>query len=136
LELGSSSADRRDSGATANIDQFYLTRQKLTGAAVFRHVRQECRESGVTLPSINAVRHGLRRGRPPRLFALAKEPRQRGSAFALFRESLKKAWPLDVLQIDHTPVDLILVDEAARQPIGYRGRPWRWTSTRASWPGS
>jgi hypothetical protein len=30
-------------------------------------------------------------------------------------------WPLDVLQMDHTPVDLILVDEAARRPIG---RPW------------
>ena len=35
--------------------------------------------------------------------------------------SLKTAWPLDVLQMDHTPMDLILVDEAARKPIG---RPW------------
>src|SRR5262249_54527336 len=35
--------------------------------------------------------------------------------------SFKTAWPLDVLQIDHTPVDLILVDEAVRRPIG---RPW------------
>ena len=29
--------------------------------------------------------------------------------------------PLDVVQIDHTPVDLILVDPIERQPIG---RPW------------
>lgn len=31
------------------------------------------------------------------------------------------AFPLDVIQIDHTPVDIILVDDKTRQPIG---RPW------------
>jgi putative transposase len=30
-------------------------------------------------------------------------------------------WPLAVIQIDHTPVDLILVDDVHRRPIG---RPW------------
>ena len=29
--------------------------------------------------------------------------------------------PLDVVQIDHTPVDLIIVDDKHRKPIG---RPW------------
>jgi putative transposase len=30
-------------------------------------------------------------------------------------------WPLAVVQIDHTPVDLILVDDVSRRPVG---RPW------------
>jgi putative transposase len=30
-------------------------------------------------------------------------------------------WPLAVVQIDHTPVDLILVDDVHRRPVG---RPW------------
>jgi putative transposase len=30
-------------------------------------------------------------------------------------------WPLAVVQIDHTPVDLILVDDVYRRPVG---RPW------------
>jgi len=28
------------------------------------------------------------------------------------------SWPLAVVQIDHTPVDLIVVDEQYRRPIG------------------
>ena len=103
------------------IDQLYLTQQKLTGAAVFRHVRQECRESGVKPPSINAVRRRLA-ARPAGEVVRAREgaaaARQR---FRAVPGSFKTAWPLDVLQIDHTPVDLILVDEAVRRPIG---RPW------------
>jgi putative transposase len=103
------------------IDRLYLTRQKLTGAAVFRNVRHECRELGVTPPSINAVRRRLA-ARPTAEVVRAREgiaaARQR---FCAVPGSLKTEWPLDVLQIDHTPVDLILVDEAARRPIG---RPW------------
>jgi putative transposase len=103
------------------IDQLYLTRQKLTGAAVFRRVREECRKSGMKPPSINAVRRRVA-ARPAAEVVRAREgaeaARQRFSAVP---GSLKTAWPLDVLQIDHTPVDLILVDEAGRRPIG---RPW------------
>lgn len=28
------------------------------------------------------------------------------------------SWPLEVIQIDHTPVDVIVVDQAHRRPIG------------------
>jgi putative transposase len=35
--------------------------------------------------------------------------------------TLRPEWPLDVLQMDHTPVDVIVVDSERRLPIG---RPW------------
>ena len=35
--------------------------------------------------------------------------------------TLKPEWPMDVLQLDHTPVDVIVVDQERRLPIG---RPW------------
>lgn len=103
------------------IDRFYLTRQKLTGAALFRAVRHECRKSRMKPPSLNAVRRRLA-ARPAAELVRARE----GVAAAAQRfrpvpGRLKTAWPLDVLQIDHTPVDLIVVDEALRRPIG---RPW------------
>ena len=35
--------------------------------------------------------------------------------------SLQPSWPLEVVQIDHTPIDVLVVDEWERQPLG---RPW------------
>jgi putative transposase len=103
------------------IEQFYLTRQKLTGAGLFRAVRQECRKAGLTPPSLGAVRRRLA-AKPRAEVVRARE----GAAAAnqRFRPvtgRLKTAWPLEILQIDHTPVDLIVVDEIGRRPIG---RPW------------
>ena len=103
------------------IERFYLSRQKLTGAALFEAVEHECRSAGLKAPSLNAVRRRVA-AKP-----LAEAVRAREGAAAAkqrFRPvpgSLKTAWPLDVLQMDHTPMDLIVVDEAARKPIG---RPW------------
>jgi putative transposase len=104
-----------------SIEQFYLKRQKLTGSALFEVVQHECRKAGRKPPSLNTVRRRVA-ARPAIEVVRARE----GAAVATQRfrpvpGSLKTAWPLDVLQIDHTLVDLIVVDEAARRPIG---RPW------------
>ena len=103
------------------IERFYLTRQKLTGAALFDAVEHECRKAGLRTPSLNAVRRRVA-SKPVAEVVRARD----GAAAARHRfrpvpGSLKTAWPLDVVQVDHTPVDLILVDEAIRRPIG---RPW------------
>jgi putative transposase len=104
-----------------SIERFYLTRQKLTGAALFDAVQHECRKAGFRPPSLNAVRRRVA-AKPAATAVRARE----GAAVAAQRfrpvpGSLRTAWPLDVLQIDHTPVDLIVVDEAVRRPVG---RPW------------
>ncbi len=104
-----------------SIKQFYLKRQKLTGAALFDAVQHECWKAGLKPPSLNAVRRRVA-AKPAAEVVRARD----GAAVAAQRfrpvpGSLKTAWPLDVLQMDHTPVDLIVVDEAVRRPVG---RPW------------
>jgi putative transposase len=42
-----------------SIKQFYLKRQKLTGAALFDAVQHECWKTGLKPPSLNAVRRRL-----------------------------------------------------------------------------
>jgi putative transposase len=103
------------------IERFYLTRQKLSGAALFDAVEQQCRKADLKPPSLNAVRRRVAL-KPVVDVVRARE----GAAVATQRfcpvpGSLKTSWPLDVLQMDHTPVDVIVVDEVARKPIG---RPW------------
>jgi putative transposase len=100
------------------IDRFYLKAQKPRVASVAKEVRRCCRTSGLKPPALNTVKERIDRVRPDR--ALAK---REGSKAAL---RLKPApgvtppavAPLDTIQIDHTKIDVIVVDQASRLPIG------------------
>ncbi len=101
----------------------YLGKQKKPAEAVVRTVRDRCRAAGIRPPAANTVRARVRRVRAD-VAARARE----GAGSAATRRLAPAAGrtppsprPMAVLQIDHTPVDLILVDETWRKPVG---RPW------------
>ncbi|MDX7776588.1 MULTISPECIES: Mu transposase C-terminal domain-containing protein [Aeromonas] len=100
----------------------YLTRQRKSQRKVCDEVRRRCLEAGEPPPHDNTVRNRIR--------ALA------GELVAAKRLGRKTAdldfrphegqfpgadWPLSVVQIDHTKIDIILVDDHYRRPVG---RPW------------
>jgi len=101
----------------------YLTRQKKRAEAVVRTVRERARANGIAPPSPNTVRARIRAVRED----LAARRREGGQSSASRRLEPAAGMtpmtehPMAVLQMDHTLVDLVLVDEASRQPIG---RPW------------
>jgi len=100
----------------------YLTEQRCSAQKAIREVLRVCTQRGVPLPHPRTVRN--------RIASLSERSvlRSRG-----FRERAARKFqpapgmfpnadfPLAVVQIDHTPVDLILVDDIHRKPIG---RPW------------
>lgn len=104
------------------IKDFYLTPQRPTAEKTVVEVRRICRERGVDAPSASTIRS--------RISKISEKERLRGRGY---REKAKNKfvptpgnfphsdYPLAVVQIDHTPVDLILVDDEFRKPIG---RPW------------
>lgn len=101
----------------------YLTRQKKRAEAVIRSVHERTKAAGITPPAPNTVRARVRAVK-----ADLVTRRREGARSAAVRRLQPAAGmtplaerPMAVLQIDHTPVDLILVDEAFRKPIG---RPW------------
>ena len=108
---------RRDDLVRDVVEELYLTPQRLSAERIVYEVRRRAAERKLRPPSASTVRR--------RIAALSLEERRRrgdveppvpvGGASAPARS------PLDVVQIDHTPVDLILVDPIERQPIG---RPW------------
>jgi len=107
----------------AAIRDEYLSKQKKRAEAVVRAVRDRCRAAGITPPAANTVRARVRRVRADKA-ARAREGS--GSAAARRLTPVVGQTPpapksMAVLQEDHTPVDLILVDETWRKPIG---RPW------------
>lgn len=100
------------------IETFYLTKQVRTPAKTAFEVRKRCIEIGLTPPDPATVRN--------RIFEISEEERlrrRRGSKaaqerFQPLRGSFPGAdFPLAVVQIDHTPVDVIIVDDEHRKAI-------------------
>lgn len=101
------------------IENLYLTKQKLPVSVVYREILKRCRHANVTAPHINTVRNRIKRLSEEHIVA-KRESRQIAdrkyrNTDGVFPEG---SFPLDVVQIDHTPMDIILVDELERKPIG------------------
>lgn len=106
----------------ATIEDYYLSSQKRSAKKTFDEVRRRCRNVGAPFPHPNTVRF--------RITQLSEEVKvkRRVSAkaarekFAPIKRHFPGAdYPLAVVQIDHTELDIILVDDVHRLPVG---RPW------------
>ncbi len=96
----------------------YLTRQRKTTAAVHREITRVCRTRGLPVPSLGAITRRIAVLDPH-----AETTARRGADAARALESAGGQVPpvsgvLEQVQIDHTVVDLIVVDEHHRLPIG------------------
>lgn len=100
------------------IAEIFLTRQKRSAADLVLAIRSESLKAGLAPPSESTIRRRLK------TLSLA-EHRQRGEQHPetkpIYGVTPISDIPFDWLQIDHTPVDLIIVDPIDRSPIG---RPW------------
>lgn len=88
---------------------------------LFSRVRHECRASGIKPPSLTALRARVT-ARSLRERIKARDGADAaGDRFRQVKPGPQPERPLQVVQIDHTPVDIMLVDDVTRACIG---RPW------------
>ncbi|WP_231885542.1 Mu transposase C-terminal domain-containing protein [Kocuria sp. ICS0012] len=100
------------------IRKHYLTRQRKTIAAVHREITRMCRLRGLSVPSRNAVRRRITM-LDPRTEAVGREGRDAARPLRSAGGDVPAIVEvLEQVQIDHTVVDLIVVDEQHRLPIG------------------
>jgi putative transposase len=100
----------------------YLTNQRFTAKAVASQVRQTCELLALkTSPHPNTVRNRIRALNAQMVARRRQGPRAADKLNAHPGVYDEAKWPLAVIQIDHTSLDVILVDDTHRQPIG---RPW------------
>ena len=103
---------------TQVIESVYLTRQKRRIEAVVFEVRKQCRRLGLQVPAANTVRARVRAVRPE----IMLQQREGTAAVQTLRaapgSTPEASAPFEVFQIDHTLVDLIVVDAYQRRPIG------------------
>jgi len=104
------------------VQELFLNKQQHKIPIVVEQVIMRCKKANIVSPHPNTVRN--------RISAISEEEvlkRRRGNKEAREKFSHIKGnfpgadYPLAVIQIDHTPIDVIIVDEVNRLPIG---RPW------------
>jgi putative transposase len=123
---GPTKGTRRLAGAIeakidAAIEAVYFKPERPTLRRTLREVRQDCRDAGLAPPSIKALRARVS-ARSLRERAAARDGTETaGSHFRQVHGGLRTERPLQIVQIDHTKVDIMLVDDITRACIG---RPW------------
>ncbi len=104
------------------IGEIYLKRQKPSVAHVYRQVKNRCKAEGISSIGRSTVYR-----RCKAIDQQIKDKKRRGAKatrdkYAQTMEGYQEASrPLEIIQIDHTLMDIIIVDDETRQPIG---RPW------------
>jgi len=107
---------------TEAITEHFLTRQQRTARSTSLEVARRCREAQLPVPNPNTVR--LRIAAIPNRERLARRSHRKAARDqyaprpGVFDSAQR---PQDLIQIDHTKLDIIVVDEEQRLPIG---RPW------------
>lgn len=104
------------------IETHYLTPQKKPVTKVILEIRLQCQQAGLPVPADNTVRRRIRQLSEEEKMRMRWSKKMAKEHFEPLRGAFPGAtYPLAVVQIDHTLVDLILVDETYREPLG---RPW------------
>ncbi|MFT3812966.1 MAG: DDE-type integrase/transposase/recombinase [Acidovorax sp.] len=104
------------------INTYYLTPERPTSQKVVREVERICLQRGVEAPSSTAVRQRVERiPERDRLRLRGQRERAKNKFLPTPGTTPDSDYPLAVYQVDHTPIDVIVVDDEHRLPIG---RPW------------
>lgn len=100
------------------IDQFHAREERPSFADTWRSVRFACMAARLDPPSRDAVVRAIRLRNPRAMDTARYGVKHAREKYEPLRGSFPNAdFPLAVVQIDHTPIDLILVSDHDRQPV-------------------
>jgi len=97
------------------IEDCYLTPQKYSAAHFVQLVRNQLKKDEIYCPSESTIR---RRLKSLPVAKLSKRDESYPETVPIDGSTPPTLFPLDYIQMDHTPVDVIIVDPADRMPIG------------------
>jgi putative transposase len=98
-----------------------MSRVRPSFAALKRRISQECRRIEVPVPNHRTIKRRLATYDPKELSKARFGAKVAEEAFRPVQVNHQPTLPFQLLQVDHSPVDLIVLDERDRLPIG---RPW------------
>lgn len=112
----------QEAAIQAAIEDKYLNKERGSAQETVEEAQRMCRLAKLPVPNHNTIRARIRD--VPQATALRRRGRRdlaRNRHDPIRGEFPGATFPLAIVQIDHTPADVILVDEYKRKPIA---RPW------------
>ena len=104
------------------IDDFikneYLTKQKKSIIKVAEDIKMHVKLAGLPMPSVNTIRNRIKILSPTLVYKSRRGRSEFLNNFSPVKDSFDAKFPLEIIEIDHTPLDIIIVDEIMRKPIG------------------
>lgn len=109
--------------ATQVIDRKYLSTQKLSIAKTAQEIRRLCSNAGISpLPAVTTVYRLIAMISGEEKLSRREGPKAARERYAVHQGSIPGTdWPLAMVQMDHTQLPVMIVDDAHRLPIS---RPW------------
>ena len=104
------------------IEKVYLTRQQHGVPHTVERVQRRCKDEGLPRPSCNTIRRRIEAICGSTKRKRRSHAKQARDLYTMVPDSYTDfCYALDVVLIDHALLDIIIVDEVSREPIG---RPW------------
>ncbi|MBV34389.1 MAG: transposase [Rickettsiales bacterium] len=104
------------------IEEYYLKKQKRKISKVYSQLELLCHRANIKCPHINTLRNRINLIDEKKRVEKRLGRQARKQQFGLDKgKNNDGKHPLSVVQIDHTPMDIIIVEEQSRKPIG---KPW------------
>lgn len=101
------------------IESSFLVRERPTHVELWERVAIECRKQGLTPPNLSTLRRRINQLQDRLVMTKRHGSKMARETYEPLHGSFPGAdVPLAVYQIDHSPIDVILVDEKYRKPIG------------------
>lgn len=100
------------------IQDAYLKRQQPGISEITKDIRRRCRSKSLNAPAYNTVGRRVQ-ALNQRVVAVSRRGQDEALKYRpILASTPRRDHPLEMVQIDHTTADVILVDERSRQPIG------------------
>lgn len=100
------------------IDDIYLTKQQIKISAVTEEVRRRCYYANLKPPCDHAIRKRIYILSGKEIITKRRNAKEAQCFTPIISSTPVPAYPLAIVQMDHTLVDVMLVDEYLRKPIG------------------
>lgn len=100
------------------IESFHLSHLQPTAVATVQEIRRRCAERGLRLPSRKAIMSRIKR--IPEVEIVASRQGRKTARYRhrpLSGKTPETSYPLERVQIDHTMVDIVVVDEVHLEPL-------------------
>lgn len=99
------------------IEELYLNKQQYPLQDIYEQIVYKCHNLKLKAPTKNTIRNRIN-SIHPKLVAKYRQGIKVNETRGMPNKFPEVKMPLDTIQIDHTKVDVILVDEENREPIG------------------